>query len=124
MATGSGEAPGAAAGGVHARLLAAARSSRAISEARVTARAAELQLTGALGTRADDAWARGQQPTAEQRERVEELRRAYRARVHEANDNRHLATVLEWWADFTQETGREPFLDPTELGGHAYNEST
>eukprot|EP00965_Chrysotila_dentata_P142589 4712977-Pleurochrysis_carterae.AAC.1 len=57
-------------------------------------------------------------------ERVKELRAAYRTRVHEANDNRHLATALEWWADFIGDTGRHPFLDPAEPGRNHYNEAT
>eukprot|EP00965_Chrysotila_dentata_P066728 2209217-Pleurochrysis_carterae.AAC.1 len=61
-------------------LLAAAGSSRAASAARVTARATELRLTGALGARAGDVCLAGRRPTAGQMERVEELRQSYRTR--------------------------------------------
>eukprot|EP00965_Chrysotila_dentata_P246814 6207386-Pleurochrysis_carterae.AAC.2 len=77
----------------------AAGNTRTALADRVSARAAELGLTGVLGASRDDEWLRGE-PTAEQARRVEALRASFQARAREAADNRRLSTALDRWAEF------------------------
>eukprot|EP00965_Chrysotila_dentata_P128804 4258091-Pleurochrysis_carterae.AAC.1 len=81
---------------------------RAAAARRVQAKAAGLQLTGALSERRDDEWLQGE-PTAEQKRQVEALRASFQVRAREATDNRRLATALDWWAEFLTFAKRLPF---------------
>eukprot|EP00965_Chrysotila_dentata_P164502 5430905-Pleurochrysis_carterae.AAC.1 len=86
-----------------------ARRRKAAAE--LAARAGELGLAGAIGPTQDDQWRDGR-PSESAKRRIAELRTASRARVLEATDSRRTSTALSWFADFTADTERVPFVDP------------
>eukprot|EP00965_Chrysotila_dentata_P023575 781650-Pleurochrysis_carterae.AAC.1 len=105
------------------------RSTRAAPDRReqaaqeIAARAGEMGLAGPLGPTQRDRWRDGQPSEAAER-KVAELRAASRARVLEASDVRRTSTALRWFADFTADTERVPFVHPSLEGGVQYNVET
>ena len=90
---------------------------------RTLLQARDLGLDGALGKRLVDRWA-SEEPSDQARQAVSDLREAVRSRATSLADTGRSRTALAWFSDYLEETQRQPFVDPDELGGELYNQDT
>lgn len=104
-------------------------ATRTQREASLYAKAAELGLCGPLGKRKADLW-EGEldgEGNGQGAALVDALREGVRARLMRHADLGRMGTAMEWFADFTRDTTRVPFvpLDHAgDLAAGAYNAET